>query len=280
MSGSIKTFAQLPAQVREAIAAGEGYAYCPSCDGGSSRRKTLGLIRGEAGAVILKCFRLTCGYRGTTLPDGTAVIPTPQERKGRFYRDATVPVGGDAQAVVELDYCLDRQAYEQHGWRMNETGRELVMPVLDPYGRVRGHTTRTLFDKRKRCFTYNQIPGAPFLDWWLGGTQTIVVVEGQLDAARLSGLGYNAVALLGTAISPDDAIEISQTARQAGATRLVLGLDRDAFAKALKLRRKLAHILPLSDVLCLERDFKDTHDDNEIRGILDGQQQLTGGGAK
>ncbi len=155
-----------------------------------------------------------------------------------------------------------------HGWTEDGTGTTLVMPILDPYGRVRGHVTRT-FDTPKRCYTY-KATSQPWLDWWFDtdNPAPVVIVEDALSACRLQGCGFNAVALLGTSMTTEQAseIDIVSTPRS-----VHLALDRDAFQKAIKLRSRHAHILRLDTVACLTVDIKNMDSDDDIREMFGGR---------
>ena len=260
----------LPQYLQDAMDAGSDREVCPRCDGGTHRERSLSIRpdRGGEGVVTFKCFRATCGWFAITLVDKNAVYDMKKVKQGRVYRDPTLPLDDTAVSSLIVDYGLDPAHFTRHGWRMTEDARTLVIPVWDAWGRERGHITRSLYETPKRVYTY-KATAQPFLDWWFNPTNSapVVVVEDVLSACRLYQLGYNAVALLGTGMSRDDAQEIEQVR---GGRRLVLALDRDAFDKAIKLKDRHAHILSIDTVLCLEEDIKNTADDHDIERLIDG----------
>ena len=255
----------LPPELQAAIDGGIARTRCPRCDGGTEAESSLSIRYSDDGVVSFKCFRATCGWFGLTLIDPDAVYDFKKIKEANVYRKPTVPVQGDGRASLILDYGLNPATWTAHGWRMSEDGGELVLPILDQYCRERGHITRTLTTP-KRVYTY-KATCQPFLDWWFAdhNTAPVVVVEDCLSACRLRGLGYNAVALLGTNLSQADAREIQEVSKLRD---IYLALDRDAFGKAIKLRARHKHILDLAGVICLDEDIKNIPSDDTIRGLF------------
>ena len=256
----------LPDKVRQAVSDGVQRTWCPQCDGGTSHEQSLSIRQDDDGVLRLRCWRATCGWFATTLtnPDARYVSKVSQARP---YRQATTALDESEMEEYLCDtYGLRPSIMGAHGWRMNEQETELVLPVLDPQGRVRGHVTRT-FDKPKRCYTY-KATAQPWLDHWRAtassATDSVVVVEDCLSACRLAGLGYTSVALLGTSMSVPQAQEIAEYDKPT-----YLALDRDAFAKAIKLQARLAHICEFM-VVCLDEDIKNVENDADIHNTFGG----------
>lgn len=269
MRRSVIALDSLPAGIAQAIEAGDTRKHvCPRCDGGRSSETSLHVRYSDDGVVRLKCYRASCGWFALLLADGAAEVTRKKIKQGRLYRDPTVPVDESARDMLASAYGL--HGYESR-WRLSEDGQTLVMSIRDPCGMERGHQTRTLYLDEKRCFTF-KATAQPFLDWWIDreNSAPVVVVEDALSACRLSGLGYNAVALLGTGMSNEDAREIRQTA---GDRRIVIALDRDAFDKAIKLAQRHRYILGPTDVICLQEDIKNMQDDDDIRELIDGRDE-------
>lgn len=258
-------FDALPEYLRDQITAGSSRCICPKCDGGTNRESSLDVRQEETGVMRLKCWRSTCDWYGITVTDPNAKIQSKNIKPPTVFRDPIVPVSGPMERRLVLDYGLTIDVYKAHGWGMNEAGDQLIMPVKNPYGHVRGHVTRT-FESPKRCYTF-KATAQPWLDWWPGATSdTTILVEDCLSACRLSGLGYQAVALLGTSISVDQAKEIA--VQSCGP--VYIALDNDAFAKSLKLVLRHKHIVQMKPVLLLE-DIKSTEHDDEIRRLFSGR---------
>lgn len=256
----------LPDKVRQAVADGVQRTWCPKCDGGTSHEQSLSIRQDEDGVLRLRCWRSTCGWFATTLADPDARLIVTRIAPARPYRQATTSLDETAMEEHLADtYGLRPSTMGKHGWRINEQETELVLPILDPQGRVRGHITRT-FGLPKRCFIYKET-AQPFLDYWpmpAGEWTPVVIVEDCLSACRLAGLGYNVVALLGTSMSIEQAQEIAQFA---GDRPVILALDNDAFEKACVLRDRRAHVLPMT-VVFLQQDIKNMKSDDDIRKLL------------
>lgn len=265
----------LPDYLQAALDAGSQREVCPRCDGGTDRESSLSIRpdQGGEGVITMKCFRASCGWFGITLLDGTVQYDLKKIKLGNVYRDPILTLAGNCASNLIVDYGLNPEQWREHGWGMNEARNALVMPIRDHYGRERGHITRTVYEDKKRVYTY-KATAQPFLDWWFTelNTAPVVVVEDALSACRLSGLGYNAVALLGTGMSQADAREIAQVA---GSRPIYLALDRDAFQTALKLRQRHLTILTFTKIICLDEDIKNVDSDDRIREILDGRNTTT-----
>ncbi len=165
-----------------------------------------------------------------------------------------------------IDYGLDPRKLDERGWRMNEAGDTLVIPVRDRNGLELGHITRTVMLPEKRVYTF-KATARPWLDVWTNASSPVcVVVEDCLSAARLHGLGYAAVSLMGTSLSHEQAKEIARLDQPA-----VMALDRDAFDKSLKLVNRHRHVIEFDRVLCLDADIKNMPDDDGIRRLLTGE---------
>lgn len=253
----------LSPELRQAIAQVDARTLCPKCDGGRGREVSLSIRTSADGVVTMKCYRASCGWFGLTMTDTDAGFAFKRSKPARVYRDPTIPLQGKTKRMLANGYGLDRELMDYHGWRLNERGTTLVMPVRDPFGRTLGHVTRT-FATPKKCYTF-KATAKPWLDWWVTDDEPTVIVEDCLSACRLAGLGYTAVALLGTGISVAQAKQI----RDYATGTAVLALDRDAFVKATKLCKRHAHIVPMIPV-CLDEDIKNMKQDYDIHKLFRG----------
>ncbi len=254
-------YKSLPESLRDAIASGAQRTLCPKCLGGSFSEQSLS-IRPDAEGVIVKlsCWRSTCDWYAYTVVGEGVTMTTRAVKPATVYREDTQPIH-DWLYDALCSYGLGFDFYNSHGWKQhnNET---LVMPIRCPNGGVRGHVTRT-FDTPKRCYTY-KATAQPWLDWWTGHLERpTVVVEDTLSACRLYGLGYNAVALLGTSITVEQAKEIAAYSEG----EVFLALDRDAHAKSINLARRHSHIVQMLPV-CLTEDIKNMDSDLDIHKLF------------
>ncbi len=262
------TVDRLPDYLQEALRNHSGREVCPKCDGGSTREESLSIRPLDDGVIHkLSCWRATCGWYAYVGGVGAKAV-TKNVKTGSVYREETWPIDVLVETRLGQAYGLKRSVYSMHGWTQDAVGRTLIMPVRDPYGRTRGHVTRT-FDIPKRCYTY-KATSQPWLDWWFDKDNPVpvVIVEDALSACRLQGCGFNAVALLGTSMTTEQAQEIAAVADD----RLVhLALDRDAFEKSTRLYRRHSHILKLDGgIHCLKVDIKNMESDDVIQELFGG----------
>lgn len=266
-------FANLPDALRQDISNGVDRAMCPRCDGGSSKERSLSVRQDGIGVLKLKCWRASCGWYGISVTDKNAKLQSRQVKPPCVYREPTEPLGAKMRMRLVCDYGCNLRRAKAHGWRQN--GWALVMPIRDPYGQTRGHITRT-FDVYKKVYTF-KATSQPWLDHWDGGSCITVVVEDCISALRLNSIGYNAVALLGTSLTLDQAKEINE---HYSSGKIWLALDNDAFEKSLHMAKRHAHVLKMSPV-CLTEDIKNMKFDADIIRIFgepqDGRDELMRG---
>jgi DNA primase len=101
------------------------------------------------------------------------------------------------------------------------------------------------------------------MSWFRGEEKSIPVwvVEDQLSAMRLWQYGLTAVALLGTHISHERAVEIKSVSDD-----VFLALDKDATAKSIGYASTFRYVLN-TKVVALSKDVKDM-DSNELSNLL------------
>ena len=253
----------LPLYLRTDIVNGIPRSLCPTCGGGRTHERSLSIrpIGTHDQLVKLACWRSTCDWYAVTPTTEGVKLSNKRRDVSKVYDGPLVDLcGTDLYDMLRATYGLTRHAIYEHGWSTDGQGT-LVMPVRAPSGGNRGCVTRT-FDSPKRCMTYKNT-AQPFLDWWLPGSFITAVVEDGLSACRLAGLGFGAVALLGTNMSTDAAIEIATYA----GSEVYLALDNDAFEKSLKLEAKHRHIVRMRPVL-LTRDIKNMDSDSDIKELF------------
>lgn len=257
----------LPEYVRAAISAQRGRIMCPKCDGGRSSEESLSVRQVDGGVLTkLSCWRASCSWYAYV---GTAGVKleTKAVKPANVYRDPLSMLDDAMLTRLGVDYGLKPVIMFTHGWRQAENTTTLVMPIRDAYGRERGHLTRT-FDTPKRCYTF-KATSLPWLDWWLVDEHApVVVVEDTLSACRLAGCGLNAVALLGTSMTTEQAQEIAEVA---DVRPIHLALDNDAFGKAIGMHARHAHILGIVGIHCLPMDVKNFESDDDIQEMFGGR---------
>ena len=132
------------------------------------------------------------------------------------------------------------------------------MSVRSPKYMHRGWVLRDMRGvARSKALTYID-EGEVAQSWYrINHNAPTVVVEDIPSAVRVNMSGVNAVALLGTLVNEDKAIEIARYAPRP----VVIALDQDATARAFQIARKFGLLWDHYRVLPLNKDFKDMTED-------------------
>ncbi len=256
-------YESLTVPLQEALSNESTRTVCPRCGGGSQRELSLSIRREDEHLTKLSCWRATCGWWAFVVSNGAKWHGKKMKERLPFDQP-TIPLQGEPLSILKYDYGLRPSAMNAHGWRLLEQdGTTLVMPVRDFLGRQIGYVTRTL-SKPKRVMSYPET-AQPFLDNWCGpgSGEPPVIVEDCLSACRLWGMGYSAVALMGTNMSNADARYIADSYGK----KAYLALDADAWSKSLKLQERHAHVLTMLPIP-LTLDIKDIEYDDDIKKIF------------
>lgn len=234
---------------------------CPDCG-----HRNFSVMRAN-GKLLWNCFRASCGERGGVFIPGNAFVDT---RESKPLPSALNPYTGAmirlrAEQAERLAYRFDISV-NQVFRHICCDGRKYVLHILDPVGKLRGHTRRIpwkgtelyvgqVWNVAPKSTIFQSLPG-PLLAWY-GGTEgrktaEVILVEDQISAIKLAQDGRIAVALLGTALNDDKIAEL-----QRHASSVVLALDKDATSLAFKYARKYQHAFRNLRVVCLTKDVKD-----------------------
>ena len=228
---------------------------CPGCGGGSSGEKSLSVRRTEDGAVLFQCFRATCPVKGvcggtTSLAGeghGTTAIPRAKVWQG--------VITGDFPAAVEE--WINRKWHTDvpsHWYWTEDFGGRIAMSVRSPQDTHRGWVLRSACDRPVTTKAYSYVDeGQPKASWYRTRTAGPTVLVEDIPSAVRASEYVNAVALLGTGVSPPVALEIAE--RRTG--RVIVALDADATAQAIRLAQKHALLWGDVSVAILTKDLKD-----------------------
>lgn len=223
-----------------------------------------------------RCY--SCGASGTTLEELVSRrtgIPLAMAREavdnlpGRFRHIGDVlavlnapPAGSYAvlpdSAISEfMGGCpaylvyrgFDRKVLHDYEIGYDYSDEKIVLPCRDIHGdlvgltrRQDGHTEHLWPKYKHESFTKTQhLYGGHLAREWKGD---LYVVEGQLDAVRVTQLGARGVAMMGAYISPEQVDLLSSLP----ASRIILALDNDQAGKvgtafAIKRLRKVPSVL-------------------------------------
>ena len=151
--------------------------------------------------------------------------------------DAVPLTEGPAEALqwVLLGGLTPEEAQDTYGMRWHEDVRRVLIPIYK-HNTLQGILGRAVYGERPK---YRMLGGPADTIYRLPhrADQATVVVEDILSAIAVWRAGANAVAVLGTAITPQQAAEIA-----AGATDVIGWFDADKAGDAAwsKLRGRLA----------------------------------------
>lgn len=201
----------------------------------------------------------------------------------RPYRGETYPLTEEHLAYFESRYELP--AYIAFPLIRIGSGGRYLLPIYAPDGSERGMVSRVPWDGSPLTCTDTFPKADTFRSKW-GPVQShyhgrfdnegssLILVEDQLSAIKLSAYGYNSVALLGKPTSligtyggADRVAEIAKRAREAD--EVVVALDADATDEAFKFVRKWGAAFRRCRVAILSKDLKDTasKDFAEVLGV-------------
>jgi hypothetical protein len=228
------------------------YKYgCPNCGQAGS----FGITK-RRGLLLYYCHRSACDCSGAfgASTHGPAA-PNKLPFNPRLFTDPTLPVDEAGLARILDRYGIRGDTVNSLGWRTNDYGTRLVMPVLSPLMGVRGYIAKSL-DRyvQPKSLPYREVDGV-FIGWYKGQSEEnedyCVIVEDCISAAKAAQCGHNSVALLGTNLNPEAVKEIFEHVSLG-----ILCLDRDATKKAFDYRTRYSLqgnflVVPLS------KDIKD-----------------------
>jgi hypothetical protein len=148
-------------------------------------------------------------------------------------------------------------AEPEHWWYTPDYGGRIAMSVRSPKFVHRGWVLRDISGRAStKALTYID-QGEEGLSWYKTSPNApTVVVEDIPSAVRASMNGVNAVALLGTGVGVDRAIEIQENARNG----IIMALDQDAIDLSFRWAKKYALLWGDVSVLPLVHDMKDMND--------------------
>lgn len=231
------------------------------------------------------CFRATCplepGFVTTThvvynkldreLKELSSNRPMPNPYEGKIFHCNEQ----DMEYFSERFglFLGDSPSEASHFIRCSDDNR-YVLPIYGPVDQLRGHVLRRpVWDGEPsppmaddfpsgypKTMNYWITPSQPKLAWYDSTEQsTVVIVEDQISAIRISNEGVTSVALLGTNFTPNMALDIQRW----GGKRYILALDPDALTKAVAISRKWGSIFPGGrlEVAALPTDPKDYNGD-------------------
>lgn len=232
------------------------YTTCPSC----GRAKKLSISHLEDGSILYHCFRPLCALHrgGSITPNGVRTLST----KATTVTYVTRPYTG---VIESLPDEVKTPLYNELGfddWH-TEMGRPMwapedlrvAFPILNPMGTRDGWCLRSYSGQEPKSLTRMDV-ARPSHSYYGCNTGPTIVVEDIPSALRASRY-LNSIALLGTGLGNDAAIEIA-----ANRSDVIFALDKDATAQALRLQSRHRLLFNNSSVLFLGTDLKDMNEDD------------------
>ena len=224
---------------------------CPECYGGSKQEKSLVLTRDDDGKLVWVCHRASCGSRGGSSKIGTFSAELSKPKKIRRVFE------GRTTELRDVDYERIKNLWgisEPKSWYYTPTyGGRIAMSIRSPKYLHRGWVLRDVRGAaRVKALTYLD-EGEIALSWYKEhvGMPTILVED--IPSAVRASKYWNAVALLGTGVGMDKAVEIAEYAVRP----IVVALDQDATSESFRIARRYAALWEDVKVLMLDKDLKD-----------------------
>jgi hypothetical protein len=256
---------------------------CPVCGGGQRRDRSFSCTKVELGFVYV-CFRGKCGARGfvrsgTLDASSRTRVSGESDKKRKDYERPITATPPEVRERLYSRYRIRSETLDYFGvgWspacesstepQANRVAR-LVVPVLRPDGSNGGLVARAIEPTDEpKALTYIPRPGC--MSWFrapevgrLLEHPLAWVVEDQFSAMRLWQEDVTAVALLGTHLNHERAIEISSV----NPDRVIIALDKDATAKAVGYAQQFRYALNLQ-VVALRQDIKDL-DEESLKELI------------
>ena len=234
---------------------------CPFCGG----RNTFSLRR-DFDKQFWKCFRASCGAKGTRRVDVTnaelrdRLAQKITVKKESFTPLATPQKPSDVPTVLLPGHKVKRSRDFLSQYGLSHLLTTYYAPKEDRivFRHHEAYIGRALSTgpKWKKYGDYSQIWDYPH------DTDYIIVVEDVISALRLDALGIHSIALCGTAMNHTINQEINLHYRN---KNVYIALDADA------TRTGVQHSVSLggAKVMPLKRDIKDMTDEN-IKDVIDG----------
>lgn len=229
---------------------------CPECEGGRTRERKFSVTRKD-GFLLYNCYRASCGFSGSIsvggIPKQSNRSPkVDRAREGRRYYENSKPLSNSNTETILVRYGITSKLIGFSRIGEADNGR-IVMPVLSRTGDIIGAVLRRLQEgSGPKALTFSQDDA---LSWYVRGSDRLLIVEDQLSAIRASEY-LDTVALLGTNLNAERVNEILN----AKYSKVYLALDKDAFAKTIKLviaNRSRIKLIPI----ILNKDVKDMNEE-------------------
>lgn len=203
--------------------------------------------------ILYVCHRAKCDFEGgigNILPHAAKNIGTPKPQR-RVWEGKTYDL---PQPVLKRIEELWGISEPEHWWWTTDYGGRVAMSIRSPKYRHRGWLLRDIAGRDgPKALTYVD-EGEQGLSWYKPHPHCGTVLVEDIPSAVRASRYVNSVALLGTGIGVDRAIEIGEYAPRP----IVLALDQDATDLSFRWAKKYALLWGDVKVLPLKKDLKDS----------------------
>jgi len=227
---------------------------CPFCGGGDHREKSFSVTRKDSGSLVFICHRNKCQKAGAVSPTGVPLVQVyAKTKEHKVFEDSTCFLDEGQYKFFEEAYGLKSEEITKAGFLWVPSRNAVLQPVYGPDDTFRGQVVRRYSDKKINTYKADKHGRYPLLAWYKGpkgfDDNHVVVVEDQLSAIKFSRF-HNSVALLGTALNNDFALEIMRWSK-----KQYFALDKDATTKSLAIAERWKALLDVVVIPC-NRDPK------------------------
>jgi len=232
---------------------------CPVCRGGTSSEDSLSITRDSEG-LVYQCFRAKCGVKGASYSAGfrTSIEPVPTVRK--VWEGKTHEVPPKVAAWIRAHWNMD--VPDTWYWTTDYGGR-IAMSVRSPKGTHRGWVLRAITSQaRTKALTFIN-DGEEGMSWYRTDPYSPTILVEDVPSAVRASEYLNSVALLGTGIGSQRAVEIADY----GGKKIIVALDEDATRTSFRWAHKYALLWGNVSVLPLTKDLKNMNQE-ELQRIL------------
>lgn len=236
---------------------------CPVCQ--APHEQSFRISRTESN-LLYKCWRMKCGVRGVVGSITGHYNQYPPSPKPRPFLHSTTQVPMYEEAVVWHKYKISSAALHDYGVLWAEEIESLVFPCYSLSGDVTGVATKRLgvsYDKPKSSVYWDTSPPKYYAPArGVGVGKPVILVEDCLSCLKIREAGADSLALLGTKLTPDAALEIAHAYRE-----VVFCLDNDATVKSVELAKEYNLLFDKVSILVPRVDPKDMPMD-ELENLL------------
>lgn len=245
---------------------------CPVCKGGNSGEKSFVYSRDSGGTGYYICFRASCGVRGQVGGIGPAQPDDHPASKPIAFNRVLQPL-----TPYQREYFVGKFGYTpgRDMFYCNEMGM-FAHKIMGPLGEHRGWILKS-YGAYPQSLSYPST-NDPWQGWFspnvtvperedrIDKTGVVLIVEDVNSARKVSDAGFDSVALLGTNLNWDKAMEIAEWSRD-----VILALDKGTMAVMQGYRERYSTLFDQVTIWSLEEDLKYVTRRRIREGVLNGR---------